>query len=99
MYLELKRFVMKPDSGLELAKAFANRNLVENQPGFVRIDTGLSVQPTKEEVCVMIYWEDKEAFLNWKRSPEHLNSHKNRKKNEAMLEVNSTHFEIINKDI
>lgn len=95
MFLEQKTFIVKSGAGRELAERFSQGKLVVKQPGFIRIDSGISFGQDTEEVCVMIFWDTKESFLNWKKSDDHINDHKDRRKNDAVLEHRSKQFELV----
>lgn len=95
MFLEMKRITTKPGAAKAIAERFKSASLVSQQPGFIRLESGLALKTDKEEICVLIYWESKQAFLDWKKSPAHLEGHKHRQKNEDVLESSSHQFEIL----
>ncbi len=71
----------------EFAERFRNRaNLVENHPGFVRLEIG---RPEPVDLhgremggsdyhVVLTYWERKEDFLSWVQSPDFRTAHSQR---------------------
>ena len=43
-----------------------------------------------------VYWEDRDAFLRFERSPEHINSHKNQgEKPKEILEFKFEEYELV----
>jgi heme-degrading monooxygenase HmoA len=60
----------------EVRSAFQQRpHLVENEPGFVRLDV---LVPTEnhDEFWLLTYWTDEKSFLTWHRGHTYHTSHK-----------------------
>lgn len=95
MFLEQKSITVAPGAGQSLAERFAHAEVVARQPGFIRVESGVSIGSANEEVIVLIYWDSKESFLNWKKSDDHIKGHKDRPKNDAVIASHSHQFELI----
>jgi heme oxygenase (mycobilin-producing) len=75
MFVALSKFVVANGMTEQVKQAFQNRpHLVENTPGFVRLDV-ISPVENPDEVWLITYWTDQESYEVWHRSPEHHQSH------------------------
>lgn len=96
MFIEMKNIVVKPGFGKMQAEKFMQGSVVQEQPGFVKLEAGYKTYPDKEDVIVIIYWQSHDDFLNWKKSDAHIAGHKNRKGvPEHILERSSRSFELL----
>ncbi len=94
MFLELKQITCVTGYGHVIAERFSNATVVREQEGFVKLEVGQSSTPQNETVFVFIYWTSKDAYLSWKKSDAHLSGHKNRTKDENVLDHKSTGIEL-----
>lgn len=75
MFAAISRFEIENDMEEAVKNAFINRpGLVENHPGFKRLDV-ISPVDNPAEIWLITYWSDKETFEKWHKN--HLkDSHK-----------------------
>jgi heme oxygenase (mycobilin-producing) len=75
MITVLSRFVVANGMEAEVRDAFVNRpHLVENAPGFVRLEV-LSPAEEPKEFWLFTYWETEQHFRDWHKHHLH-DSHK-----------------------
>lgn len=74
-YVSISRFRVRNGMESAVADAFRGRpHLVEEAPGFVRMDV-LSPAEEPSEFWLVTYWTDEESFRFWHRSHEFRDSH------------------------
>ncbi|QIK86560.1 antibiotic biosynthesis monooxygenase [Erysipelothrix sp. HDW6B] len=94
-YKEIKRFEVTKDYSQIHMTNFMENSIVKGLPGFESIEMGLnSSNPDYDLVVISFTWESKEAFMNFKKSDAHLQSHKKRTPNPKILKYSATHFEV-----
>ena len=75
MFIALSKFVVANGMTEEVKMAFKNRpHLVENAPGFVRLDVITPID-NPDEIWLITYWRDEESYQVWHHIPEHHESH------------------------
>lgn len=81
MFVALSRFTVANDAAEQVKEAFVNRpRLVENAPGFVRLDV-VSPVDDPQEVWLLTYWENEQSFKLWHHSHLYRDSHRGIPKN------------------
>lgn len=74
-YVSISRFRVRNGMEKDVAAAFRGRpHLVEQTPGFVRMDV-LSPATDPAEFWLMTYWTDEQSFRTWHRSHAFRESH------------------------
>jgi heme-degrading monooxygenase HmoA len=74
-YVSISRFRVRNGMEAEVADAFRARpHLVDDAPGFVRMDV-LSPTEDASEFWLVTYWTDEESFRVWHRSHGFRDSH------------------------
>lgn len=75
-FVALSKFVIANDKTAEVKAAFRQRpHLVDDQPGFVRMEV-LSPLDRPEELWLVTFWTDAESFELWHHSHLYHESHK-----------------------
>jgi heme-degrading monooxygenase HmoA len=76
MFVALSRFTIANDMAEEIKDAFISRpRLVENAPGFLRLDV-ISPVDNPQEVWLLTYWESEQSFTTWHHSHLYRDSHR-----------------------
>lgn len=76
MFVALSRFTIANDMAEKIKDAFASRpRLVENAPGFLRLDV-ISPVDNPQEVWLLTYWENEQSFTTWHHSHLYRDSHR-----------------------
>jgi heme-degrading monooxygenase HmoA len=71
----LSRFVVANDMSAAVKQAFLLRpHLVDNAPGFVRMDV-LSPEDTPNEIWLLTYWTNLDSYRTWHKSHAYHESH------------------------
>jgi heme oxygenase (mycobilin-producing) len=94
-FVALSKFVIANGKTAEVKEAFRQRpHLVDDQPGFVRMDV-LSPLERPEEIWLVTYWTDAESFTLWHHSHLYHESHKGIPKGLKLVpgETKIRHFE------
>jgi heme-degrading monooxygenase HmoA len=74
-YVAISRFRVNNGMGEDVAKAFRSRpHLVENAPGFVRLDV-ITPQEDDAEFWLLTFWTDEQSFRTWHHSHLYRESH------------------------
>ena len=74
-FVALSKFVIANDKTAEVKEAFRQRpHLVDNQPGFVRMEV-FSPLDKPEEIWLVTYWTDAGSFKLWHHSHLYHESH------------------------
>ena len=74
-YVALSRFRVRNDMAGEVARAFRERpHLVDDAPGFVRMDV-LTPAEDGKEFWLLTYWSDEASFRAWHSSHLYRDSH------------------------
>lgn len=97
MFVTLKKFKLEKGFGNKLSEGFLKKGIVENSKGFVKLEVLLNNNYQDYDLIIIkIYWESKEDFINFERSPEHLKSHKEKKiRPKEIIDVSFEMYEII----
>lgn len=75
-FVALSRFVIKNEMREAVRNAFLARpHLVDDAPGFVRMDV-LSPVENPQEIWLLTFWTDENSFRSWHRSHKYHESHK-----------------------
>ena len=75
-FVALSKFVIANDKTAEVKAAFRTRpHLVDDQPGFVRMEV-FSPLDRPEEIWLVTYWTDRGSFDVWHHSHLYHESHK-----------------------
>ena len=75
-FCAVSRFVIANNMVVEVKNAFLNRaHLVDGAPGFLRMEV-ISPLDRPEEIWLLTFWSDQEAFRLWHRSHHFHDSHK-----------------------
>jgi len=76
MFVALSKFEVKTDAMAEQVKdAFLGRpHLVEDAPGFVRLDV-ISPCENRKEIWLITYWGEREDYTAWHKSHLYHESH------------------------
>jgi len=75
MFVALSKFVVANEMEEAVAQAFVNRpRLVEQTPGFVRLDVIRPVDHPKE-FWLVTYWNDEASYRTWHRGHLYKDSH------------------------
>ena len=96
-FVALSRFVIANDKTSEVKAAFRQRpHLVDDQPGFVRMEV-FSPLERPEEIWLVTYWTDAGSFKLWHHSHLYHESHKGIPKGLKLVpgEQEIRHFEHI----
>lgn len=68
MFTAISCFIVQPGFEEQVKEAFRNRpKLVENYPGFVRLDV-LSPKENGAEIWLLTYWDSEEIFTEWHKN-------------------------------
>jgi heme oxygenase (mycobilin-producing) len=74
-FVALSRFTVANGMTAEVKRAFVDRpHLVENAPGFVRLDV-ISPFDNPDEIWLITYWTDEESYRAWHRGHTYKGSH------------------------
>ena len=74
-YVAMSRFRVRNGMSAEVVDAFKHRpHLVENAPGFVRMEV-LTPQDDAAEFWLLTYWMDESSFREWHHSHLYRESH------------------------
>lgn len=77
MFANMLKVVVKEGHGEEMVKQYsARRKILSQQEGFVDLKVMKNQSRGDEEILVIAFWESKEAWKNWEKSPTHLAAHK-----------------------
>jgi heme-degrading monooxygenase HmoA len=75
MFVALSKFVVANKTTDSVKAAFLNRpHLVDTAPGFVRLDV-ISPDDCPDEIWIISYWKDGQAFHDWHKSHLFRDSH------------------------
>lgn len=95
-YVDLKQFELEKGAGSGFAQNFYENTIVRGFPGLVSFDVGLNESnPEYDLVVITITWKDKDAYMEFKKSDIHAQSHKGRKPNPLMKRHRSINFETV----
>jgi heme oxygenase (mycobilin-producing) len=76
MFVALSQFTVANAMAAQVKQAFIERpHLVENAPGFVRLDV-ISPIDNPEELWLLTYWADEQSYRAWHRSHMYHAAHK-----------------------
>lgn len=74
--MALSKFAVANGMTKEVKDAFVQRpHLVDGEDGFVRLDV-ISPKETPDEIWLITYWRDEEAYKKWHKSHMYRDSHK-----------------------
>jgi heme-degrading monooxygenase HmoA len=96
-FVALSKFVIANDMAAEVKAAFRQRpHLVDDQPGFVRMEV-FSPLDRPQEIWLVTYWTNAESFKIWHHSHLYHQSHKGIPKGLKLVpgEQEIRHFEYI----
>ena len=75
-FCAVSKFVIANKMLEEVREAFRNRlHLVDDTPGFLRMDV-ISPFDRPEEIWLLTFWLDRDAFTLWHHSHQYHDSHK-----------------------
>ncbi len=101
MYVISRTIKIEKEYSKDLISKFDKPSIVFNFEGFVRRE-GLVNQRHKgyDVVTINTYFLDKEAYIRWEKSPEHLAMHKKSdqqqtKKPEGIIDVEANYYDLV----
>ena len=75
---------------------FQNQSLVEKAPGYIKKEILINDQnPNLDVLRLSIYFEERDYFIAWEKSPEHLAMHQskqNKEKPQGLINFKLEHF-------
>lgn len=97
MFLISRLLKIEKGKSEQLYSKYLKEGIVDKFDGFIKLDVLLNTKNKEyDRLVVNVYWEDRDAFLRFERSPEHINSHKNQgEKPKEILEFKFEEYELV----
>ena len=88
MFVILRSFKVEKGFLDILSSNFLGNDALKNADGFVKMEYLKNDKNSEFDTCIFkIYWENKDAFSNYQKSPAHKDGHKNQKEDGVPKEI------------
>lgn len=100
MFVVERQIIVLKEYTSKYVNRFLAKGVVDSFEGFVKREILLDESKKEDVIKVLIYWKDKESFVNWHKSPEHMQGHKNKSKfKEGIVDISVSRYFLINQSL
>ncbi|WP_066166411.1 antibiotic biosynthesis monooxygenase [Aliarcobacter cryaerophilus] len=80
MHIVLRKFKVEKGFLKKLSEKFLNDSDIQKADGFIKMEFFSNEKKVDFDTGILkIYWESKDSFSKWKKSPDHVEGHKDNK--------------------